>query len=127
MSSSDNSKMLRLNHTELYQTCLQAGFKVHPRASREELAEVLEGKRSAPQLSEAEHPIDAWRLGFIAFMHDYWEVLAPQVKCPAKNLKHPEHPNPRPCFGCIDTTVVACLNKQASVEQHIAERKPKKP
>jgi hypothetical protein len=125
-SKSSSNKLDRLNHTELYQTCLNAGFKVHPGSPRDFFIGVLLGDISAPPMAEEMHPIDAWRIGIIGFLHDHWAVLEPQIKCPAKNLKHPQHPDPRPCFGCLDSQVMTCMiQNEGRVELLIGAKRPK--
>lgn len=126
MNSSSDSKLTRLNHTELYQVCSSAGFKVHPGSPREFLIGVLLGDIPQPPLDEETHPIDTWRHGIIGFLSDHWATLEPQIKCPAKNLKHPQHPDPRPCFGCLDTQVMACMvQNEGRVELLINAKRPK--
>lgn len=126
MSSSARSALHALNHTELYQTCMRAGILVHPRSTREELISYLVGEAESPIYSEENHPMHRWRIAMIGFLHEYWRTLAPQVKCPAKTLKDPAANNPRPCFGCVDTQVVACLqSNSASVEKLIAIHLPR--
>ena len=89
----------------------------------------LSGQADPPELDEWTHPIDSWRHGIIGFLQDHWATLEPQIKCPAKNLQHPTNPNPRPCFGCLDMQVIACVARNDSkVEQLIQlHRKPKEP
>ena len=124
-SMSYSGSLERLNHTELYQACSQAGFKVHPRATREELIAYLTGEQEPPPLDEATHPIDSWRHGIIGFLANYWAQLQPQLKCPAKMLRHPTEPDPRPCFRCLDTQVLACVVQQPPQNiNHIQKHRP---
>lgn len=126
MNSSNSSRSLdRLNHTELYQTCQYAGYKIHPALNRQQLISILLGDSTPAELSEETHPIDTWRLGIIGFLEEHWAVLEPQLKCPAKNLKHPTNPNPKPCFTCLDTQVATCIVLNKQMEERIAAHKPK--
>ncbi len=108
MSSFESYGLDALNHTELYQKCIRASLVVHPRSTREEMIGYLTGALVSPLMEEIDHPIHQWRYGIIGFLTEYWQTLAPQIKCPAKMLHHPQTPDPRPCFGCIDTQVIAC-------------------
>jgi len=124
MSFYNNSELHALNHTELYQRCRAIGIKVHPRSTREELITYLLGEAETLIYDDASHPLDSLRRGIISFLEDYWATLAPQVKCPAKMLRHPITPNPKPCFGCVDTQVIACIVKNTKNERAIIERRP---
>jgi len=128
MSWSPGSSLRRLNRTELYQVCLNSGVKVHPSTNREDLIKILIGDVEPTELDEATHPTDSWRRGIIGFLTDHWASLETQIKCPAKNLKHPINPNPNPCFGCLDTQVITCVvRNRGRVEKLIeAHRPPKK-
>lgn len=119
MSSSNNSSLGRLNRTELYQMCRGAGVNVTPSATREELIAFLTGEAEPQGVNEATHPIDSWRHGIIGFLGDHWSTLEPQIKCPAKNLRHPTNPNPRPCFGCLDAQVIACVSQNTIQVEHL--------
>lgn len=116
-----------LNHTELYQLCRRAGLSVHPRATREELITYLVGDGEPPPLNEHTHPVDSWRHGIIGFLLDYWSVLHPQIKCPAKNLRHPTNPDVRPCFSCVDAQVITCVIQNPGRNQDLMaqHRRPK--
>lgn len=103
------SEFDRYNHTELLQTCQRAGLTVSPSDTREKLIDYLECRDEPPPLDESEHTFHAWRHGLINFLLNYWKHLETQITCPARALKDPINPNPRPCFGCIDTKVVDCL------------------
>ncbi len=125
-SKSTDNKLEGLNHTELYQTCLRAGFKVHPGSDRGFFIAVLMGEEQATPIDEESHPIDSWRIGIIEFLREHWAVVEPQLTCPAKNLGHPTNPNPRPCFGCVDAQVIECVTKNDQrVELLIDEKRPK--
>jgi hypothetical protein len=115
-SQSRSSPLQRCNRTELYQLCRRAGINVHPGTPREWLIGFLLGDYEAPKMSEEEHPVDRWRVALIRFIEDYWARLQPQLKCPAKDLKHPnaEQRNTRPCFGCSDMQVMNCLADNAN-------------
>lgn len=116
---SSSSILGALNRTELYQLCRGKGLNVHPGSSREELMAYLTGELEPVPLSEAEHPIDSWRLGIISFLSNYWTVVEPQLKCPARKLKHPTEPNPRPCFGCLDAQAIACVIQNPGRNEHL--------
>ena len=99
-----------LNRTELYQLCRRAGLHVHPAWEREHLIQALQDAIPDDALG-FEHPIDDLREALIAFITQHWKTLRPQLKCPAKDLMHPDPKkvNSRPCFGCSDMRVVACV------------------
>lgn len=97
------------NHTELYQTCLSAGILVRPNESCEAMREYLLGDREPPDLPEEDHPFHAWRHAIASFLSDHWKTVETQLTCPARHLKDPTNPNPRPCFSCTDTQVSSCL------------------
>lgn len=117
------------NHTELYQTCLNAGILVRPNESREEMIAFIEGRKEPPAITEADHVFHTWRHGIIGFINEYWRRLETQLTCPARLMKHPTTPNPKPCFGCLDTQVVYCLvnnlENQKFIEAHRLVRKPR--
>ncbi len=126
MSSFETSGLHALNHTELYQLCRRAGLHPHPRATRLELIAYLLGELEDPRYDEVAHPIDSLRLALITFLTEFWTTLRPQITCPAKMLKDPKEPNPRPCFGCSDPQVVTCVigNEDEKVEPLILLRRP---
>lgn len=97
-----------LNRTELYQLCRRAGLHVHPAWDREQLIAALQ---DADPTEAFDHPIDDLREALIAFITQHWKTLRPQLKCPAKDLMNPDpkKANERPCFGCSDMRVVACV------------------
>jgi hypothetical protein len=49
------------------------------------------------------NPFDRWRVAMARFIDDHWRMLEPQLTCPAHTR------DPRACFGCLDTQVVACM------------------
>lgn len=128
MSSFETSALHALNHTELYQACRRAKVPAHPSATREELIMYLIGDLESPQYDEVSHPVDSLRIAIIHFLEEFWTTLAPQLTCPAKMLKHPTTPNPRPCFGCCDAQVITCVvdSRDPKVEQLIVLRRPKR-
>ncbi len=117
------------NHTELYQTCMQAGILVRPNEGREEMIAYLEGWKEPPVLSDADHVFHTWRHGIINFINEYWSKLETQLMCPARLMKHPTTPNPKPCFGCLDAQVVHCLvsnpENASLIEAHRLVRRPR--
>lgn len=119
--SYNSGPLVKLNHTELYQTCRRAGINVLPNATREQLISYLMGEEEPSPIDEASHPIDAWRHGIIGFLLDHWKTLEPQIKCPAKNLRHPTNPDPRPCFGCVGTQVIACVAQNDGKVEHLIQ------
>ena len=90
----------RCNHTELYQLCRRLNLPALPSMRREELNSVLFGEY--PELS-VPHSLDTWRHGLAGFVLEHWSALQNQVSCPLKSQ------DPRACFGCLDTQVVACV------------------
>lgn len=86
----------------------------------------LEGEDEPAYPNEEDHPINAWRFGIIRFVDDYWKQIETQLDCPVKKLRDLEHPDPRPCFGCIDTQVIACVIDNEDNEHLIEQRKKKK-
>lgn len=70
-------------------------------------------------MDETTHPIDSWRHGIIGFLNNFWSVLEPQIKCPAKNLRNPTNPDPKPCFRCLDAQVLTCVVQQPSRNEHL--------
>lgn len=98
----------QLNPTELYQCCRKAGLCVQPHQPREYYLGVL--TFMLPEAAE-EHIIDGIRNGLIAFIDEYWQQLQAQLKCPAKNMRHPDpaKKDARPCYKCMDMQVVACV------------------
>lgn len=117
------------NHTELYQACLNAGILVRPSESREDMIAFLEGWKEPPVITDADHVFHTWRHGIIGFLNEYWRRLETQLVCPARMMRHPTNPNPKPCFGCLDTQVVYCLvtnlENAKFIEAHRLVRRPK--
>lgn len=116
------------NHTELYQACITAGILVRPNEPRPEMIAYLEGLKQPPRLTDADHVFHGWRHGFIGFFNEYWRKLETQLVCPARMMKHPTTPNPKPCFGCLDAQVVHCLvnnpENASFIEAHRLVRRP---
>lgn len=109
----------RFNYTELYQTCLTAGILVRPNEPAEMMIAYLEGWSEPPQYQEVDNVFHTWRHGFISFIEEYWRRIETQITCPARALKDPVNPNPRPCFGCTDAQVVTCIVQNQDNEQRI--------
>lgn len=97
------------NHTQLQQTCAKAGVVVRPNETREAMISYLEGTDAPPVLEECDNVFHTWRYGLIRFLTEYWRQIETQITCPARALKDTTNPNPRPCFGCLDTKVIDCL------------------
>lgn len=116
------------NHTELYQACIDAGILVRPNEPRPEMIAYLEGLKEPPPITDADHVFNGWRHGFIGFFNEYWRKLETQLVCPARMMKHPTTPNPKPCFGCLDAQVVHCLvhnpENASFIEAHRLVRRP---
>jgi hypothetical protein len=112
-----------MNDTELYQVCREAGISVVPGMPREVMAALLTGELEE---SAYQHPIDAWRVALIGFALEYWRMLEPQLTCPMRMLKHPETPDPKPCFGCIDAQVVTCVVENPENEHRIRQFLPRR-
>lgn len=106
----------RYNYTELYQMCIRARLPVRPNTARIDLVAYLEGEAEPPDVDENDNIFNSWRTAFIDFLLEHWKKIETQITCPARHLKDPKNPNPRPCFGCIDTQVVTCL-----IQNHDAE------
>jgi hypothetical protein len=109
-----------LNQTELYQLCRGAGLPVRPDATREHIIRTLEGLE--PPMEEAEHPIDQYRLALIGFVKANWERIQTQITCPMRELPT----NPRPCFGCPDSRVIACMVDNRNNADKIVKYKPQR-
>ena len=84
--------------------------------SREVLGQLLEGYLD-PKVVTGVNDLDAWRDAIMLFITDYWDKLQSQLSCPAKSK------DPKACYGCIDTQVVACLTKNPRVLVEISRRK----
>jgi hypothetical protein len=110
----------KFNYTELHQMCIRAGLAVLPTTPRDMLIAYLEGTEEPEDIDENDNVLNSWRNAFIAFLLDQWKKMATQITCPAKALKDPINPNPRPCFGCTDVQVITCLVQNHSAEDLIA-------
>ena len=97
------------NHTELYQACLRAEILVRPNAAREDMVAYLEGWEEPPEIDENDNVFHSWRHGLINFINEYWKTIQTQLTCPARMMRDPVSPNPKPCFGCTDAQVVTCI------------------
>lgn len=119
----------KFNYSELYQMCIRAKILVKPNAARVNLIAYLEGTEEPPEMDEDDNIFNSWRTAFIGFLLEYWRQIETQITCPARALKDPKNPNPRPCFNCIDTQVVVCLlqNHEAEslIEPHRLVRRPR--
>ncbi len=119
-SATSSNLFAALNRTELYQLCRQAGLTVEPGASREKMVQLLEGTETAV-LAEDQHSINRYRLALIGFVSANWERIQTQITCPMKELPT----NPKPCFGCTDTRVLACMVDNRANADKIEKYKPK--
>lgn len=119
----------KYNYTELYQTCIAAGILVKPNEPFEDMVAYLEGVKEPPQYTEADNVFHSWRHGIINFLLEHWRKIETQIMCPARALKDPINPNPRPCFGCTDTQVVTCIitnaENEPEIQAHRLVRRPK--
>jgi hypothetical protein len=113
----------RCNHTELYQLCNRVGIPVRPNEARETMIALLEGEQEPVPLDEADHPIHTWRHGLINFARDYWKQIESQVDCPVRKIFDKDNPDPRPCFGCTDTQVIACVIGNSTNESLVEARR----
>lgn len=113
----------RYNYTELQQVCAMAGILVRPNEAAEEMIAYIEGTKEPPEYTEGDHAIHIWRSAIAAFLTEQWRNIETQITCPAKALKDPINPNPRPCFGCTDTQVIACLTENRQNESMIAKHR----
>lgn len=119
----------RYNFTEIYQMCIRAKLLVRPNESRDQMIALLEGEIEPPDVDESDNVFNSWRLAFIEFLLEHWKKIETQITCPAKALKDPKNPNPRPCFGCIDAQVIVCILQNSESEDlisaHRLVRRPK--
>lgn len=106
MSENTSELFAQLNKTELYQLCLKAEIQASASMSREELIARLLGALD----SDAQNVMDSWRHGLAGFVLEHWTVLQNQIRCPLRSK------DPRACFGCLDSQVIACLNDN---EKHL--------
>jgi hypothetical protein len=88
------------NRTELYQVARRQGLNVLPTTTKEELVLLLLGEVAPP---ENANEIDLWRNALMAFILDNWATIRSQIDCPAKSG------DPKSCYQCVDTQVLACL------------------
>ncbi len=121
-----SSRLQSSNRTELYQLCRKAGLIIHPATPREYMMKYLSGELTPPLMTEVNHPVDMWRHGIIGFLLEYWGRIHAQLKCPAKNLRHPDEAkrDARPCFGCLDQQVMTCVVSNAKHEHIIRKHLP---
>lgn len=110
----DSFDFNRLNHTELYQTCRDAGLNPQPDQTREELRLLLEREAEEP---EKKNVFDEMREGIFSFVDEHWEVLQSQLTCPAKSR------DIKACFGCSDAQVVSCVVAVKSMDKFIQLRR----
>jgi hypothetical protein len=101
------------NHTELYQLCQRVELKPSPGQTREELIAMLTGELDYNE----PHPIDPWRHGLAGFVLDHWKTLQNQITCPLQSK------DPRSCFGCLDTQVIACVSSNPDNEVQIIKHR----
>lgn len=104
----------RCNRTELYQLVRRQGIPTTSSLSKEELAKLLLGE-AEPPLEPNE--IDAWRDALMAFILDNWATIRSQISCPAKSG------DPKACYECVDTQVIACLTENKRSLVHIRRKK----
>lgn len=97
------------NHTELYQLCRDLGLNVPPEADRQQL--MAFHMMGAPKGTV--NTLDGWRNGIAGFVLDHWKVLQNQIMCPLRSK------DPKSCFGCLDTQVVACVVSNPTNEHNI--------
>lgn len=119
----------RFNRTELYQTCMRAGILVRPNEATVEMIAYLEGLKEPPPYTNDDHVLHGWRDAFIAFFNEYWRKIETQITCPARHLKDKVNPNLKPCYGCTDMQVVACIvdlrENEPFVQKHRLVRRPR--
>lgn len=116
------------NNTELHQACARAGIDIKPDTEKEDMIAYLEGLKEPPECGEVDNVFHSWRHGLIGFLTEYWREIETQITCPARALKAAVNPNPRPCFGCLDTRVMYCLVDNAKhiplIASHRLLRRP---
>jgi hypothetical protein len=103
-------------------------LSVHPYTDRQYLIAYLEGELDPPPYGETLHPIDRCRHAIIGFLDEYWARVHPQLKCPARNLNHPDESKRerRPCFQCTDLQVMSCVEQNSKNEERIRLYLPKR-
>ena len=69
----------------------------------------FEDVEDPPEYRPGEYTIDTWRDALIAFFNEYWKKIETQITCPARHMKDPVNPQPKPCYGCIDMQVITCV------------------
>lgn len=106
------------NHTELYQICRRQGMRVAPSEPREKLIAYLLGEEEPPPV---DHVVDSWRHGIMGFLLDHWQTVRSQLSCPAKNG------DPRACFTCTDSQVIACVASNPDNEELIQLKRKNEP
>jgi hypothetical protein len=119
----NSSAFDRCNRTELYQLCVRAEIPVRPNETREAMIAYLNGEKEPVLQDEKDHAIHSWRHGIIRFVDEYWKQIETQLDCPVRKLRDPNNPDPRPCFGCLDTQVIACIVDNEENEPLIEARK----
>jgi hypothetical protein len=112
---SDDDIFAGFNHSELYQMARKAGLSVTPACFKEDLIRYLNGEVEPPPVV---HEIDQWRHGIMGFLLEHWRAMETQLTCPARTK------DPRACFNCLDTQVVACLT-QNEKDIHLIRRHKK--
>lgn len=126
----DDSVFAAYNHTELIQTCAAAGILVRPNESREGMIAYLEGAASPPAIAEDDNAVNNWRNAFHGFFREYWKAIETQITCPARHMMDKVNPQPRPCYGCSDMQVMACVatlkQNEDKVRKHKVARRPSK-
>jgi hypothetical protein len=93
------------------------------------MARMLEGVGQAGvdlEVDETQQPIDRYRLALIGFVTEHWQKIQTQITCPMRELPT----NPRPCFGCLDTQVMACVvtnrDNEPKIRLHLPTLKDEK-
>lgn len=119
------------NHTELIQACAAAGILVRPNESKEGMIAYLEGASEPPDMEEDDNAINNWRNAFHGFFREHWKGIETQITCPARHMMDKVNPQPRPCYGCSDMQVMACVaildKNEEKVRKHKVARRPRKP
>jgi hypothetical protein len=91
------------NRTELHQLCQANGIRIARDTPREEMVRLLLGE--ATMHPDQYSDLDEWRHAIMGFVLDHWDRLSTQLTCPAKSG------DPKACFGCVDSRVQYCLDK----------------
>lgn len=103
-------RLKQCNHTELYQLCRRKGLNVGAWMSEQSLIDAF---LSDTVTHTTANVFDTWRNGLTGFVFEHWKVLEPQLTCPIRSK------DPKSCWGCLDTQVIACVNGTAQYEQAI--------